>query len=81
MHNDVTDQALVQALGCQWIGPEQDPMKGPIHYCGQKPLYPGKSYCADHVWRVYNKGSGITGKRKIKAFEATLDKVEETEDE
>lgn len=81
MHNDATDRALVQALGCQWVGPEQDPMKGPIHFCGQKPLYPGKSYCADHVWRVYAKGSGITGKRKIKAFEAELARAGETVDE
>jgi len=81
MHNDITDLALVQALGCQWIEPEQDPTKGPIHYCGQKPLYPGKSYCADHVWRVYAKGTGITGKKKIKAFEADLAKAEETENE
>ena len=81
MHNDLVDLARVQALGCQWIGPEQDPLNGPIHYCGQKPLYPGKSYCADHVWRVYAKGTGITGKKKIKAFEADLAKAQETVDE
>lgn len=50
---------------CQWIGPEQDPLRDwPIKYCGQKSI-DGFSYCAEHYHRVYKKGSSNTGGRKL----------------
>lgn len=57
--------------GCQYIGPEQDPHKGPIHYCGAKTLE-GKSYCGDHYYVVYQRGTAIAGRRKEKAIEAEI---------
>lgn len=56
---------------CQYIGPEQDPRKGPIHYCGARTLE-GKSYCGDHYYRVYQKGTAIAGKKKEKAIEQEI---------
>lgn len=53
--------------GCQWIGPEQDPQKGPVHYCGAQVFL--RSYCHDHIWRVYQKGSSMGTKRQIKELE------------
>lgn len=50
---------------CQWIGPEQDPIRDwPIKMCGQKSIN-GFSYCAEHYHRVYKKGSSNTGGAKL----------------
>jgi hypothetical protein len=70
--------------GCQWIGAEQDPQRGPVEYCGKVPLWPGRSYCEEHVWRVYQKGTAQGMSRKNKAIErelAELKKFEEIHDE
>lgn len=68
--------------GCQFIGPEQDPQRGPIHYCGAKTIE-GKSYCGDHYWRIYQKGSSVNGRRREKEIEkeiADLKRQQELED-
>ena len=70
--------------GCQWVGPEQDPQKGSLQFCGRVPLWPGRSYCEDHVWRVYQKGTSMGTSRKNKAIEkelAELKRLEEIQDE
>jgi hypothetical protein len=71
--------------GCQWIGPDQDPQRhNPIKYCGQTPLWPGRSYCEEHVWRVYQKGTAVGQSRKNKAIEkelADLKRLEEIDHE
>ena len=57
---------------CQYLGPEQDPLRDwPVKYCC-KPTFPGKSYCEDHVWLVYNRGSSVGNKRKLKEIEKEL---------
>ncbi len=56
---------------CQWIGPDQDPRKGPIQYCCA-PVIAGKSYCGDHYWRVYKRGTALAGKKKEKAIDAEI---------
>jgi hypothetical protein len=58
--------------GCQWVGAEQDPHRGPLQFCGCVPLWPGRSYCEEHVWQVYRKGSAAGTKRKNKAIEKEL---------
>ena len=60
--------------GCQYIGPEQDPRKGPVTYCG-KPTLTGKSYCAEHYHVVYQKGTTVNAKRKEKALQEEIDSV------
>ncbi len=60
--------------GCQYIGPEQDPRKGPVTYCG-KPTLAGKSYCAEHYHVVYQKGTTVNAKRKEKALQEEIDSV------
>jgi len=60
---------------CQYLGPEQDPLRDwPVKYCC-RPSFPGKSYCEDHIWIVYNKGSSTGNKRKIKEIEKELAEV------
>jgi hypothetical protein len=57
---------------CQYIGPEQDPLRNwPIKYCGCKTIE-GKSYCGDHYWVVYKKGSASAGRRNEKAIELEI---------
>lgn len=61
--------------GCQYIGPEQDPLRDyPIMMCGCKTLEK-KAYCADHYWVVYNKGTSVNGKRKSKAIEKEIEEL------
>lgn len=65
--------------GCQWIGPDQDPRKGPIHYCG-KPTLEGKSYCHEHYWRVYARGTSVNGRRKEAAIDAEIAELRRLEE-
>lgn len=61
---------------CQWIGPDQDPLKhSPIKYCGAT-VIEGKSYCHDHYYRVYQKGTAVAGKKKERAIEAEIAQIE-----
>lgn len=58
-------------VGCQYIGKDQDPRRGPVTYCGQKTIE-GKSYCHEHYYVVYQKGSAVAGKKKEKAIDAEI---------
>jgi hypothetical protein len=49
-----SDQWIFIKEGCQWIGMEQDPSRGPVTTCGNKVL-PGKSYCAEHHALCFKK--------------------------
>jgi hypothetical protein len=35
----------------------------------------GKSYCHDHYWRVYQKGSAVAGRRKEKVIEQEIEEL------
>jgi hypothetical protein len=60
---------------CQWIGPDQDPWRHwPIQMCGCKTLEK-KAYCAEHYWRVYEKGTSVNGKRKSRAIEQEIEEL------
>ncbi|MFM9151297.1 MAG: hypothetical protein ACKOPU_03360 [Candidatus Planktophila sp.] len=56
---DTVMQKLIEKEGCQYIGPDQDPRKGPVKICGHK-VIDGKAYCAEHYPVVYMVGSSIT---------------------
>jgi len=56
---------------CQYLGSEQDPWNGPVHYCGQQTLK-GKSYCHDHYWQVYARGSAIAGRRNEREIDREI---------
>jgi hypothetical protein len=66
--------------GCQWVGPEQDPQRAPLQFCGCLPLWPGRSYCEEHVWKVYKKGSAVGVSRKNKAIEKELSELKRLEE-
>lgn len=57
---------------CQYIGPEQ--VEPPYTYCGRE-VFPGKSYCQDHVWVVYKKNTSVGNKKKLKEIERELAEV------
>jgi hypothetical protein len=70
--------------GCQWVGSEQDPQRGPLVFCGCTPLWPGRSYCEEHVWQVYQKGTALGMNRKNRAIEKELlelKRLEETQND
>ena len=56
---DTVMQKLIEKEGCQYMGPDQDPRKGPVTICGHK-VIEGKAYCAEHYPVVYMVGSSIT---------------------
>ena len=65
---------------CQYIGAEQK--SWPFKMCGHK-VFPGRSYCEEHIWMVYKKGTDVNGKRKVKEIEkelAELKRIEEIEE-
>ncbi len=64
--------------GCQYIGPEQK--ESPFTMCGCKTLWPGKPYCEEHVWKVYQKGTSKGNKRKIKEIEKEFAEVKRLEE-
>ncbi len=66
--------------GCQYIGPDADPQKGPLEFCGKLPLWPGRAYCEDHVWRVYQRGTAQGMSRKNKAIEKELAEIKKLEE-
>lgn len=61
-------------LECQYIGKDQDPRRGPVTYCGAKTLE-GKSYCGEHYYVVYQRGSAPTGRRKEKEIDAEIESL------
>ena len=44
---------------CQWIG--NSPRLQPV--CCNK-VVPGRSYCEEHLWRVYSKGTALRKRHK-----------------
>jgi hypothetical protein len=42
--------------------------------CGCKTLEK-KAYCAEHYWRVYEKGTSVNGKRKSRAIEQEIEEL------
>ena len=65
--------------GCRYIGPEQDPRKGPVHYCGARTVE-GKSYCHDHYWIVYQKGTSVNGRRRERAVEKEIEELKRAQE-
>ena len=53
---------------CTWIGED-----APSHLssCNQ-PSVLGKSYCCDHVWRVYQEGSAVKPRKKAEGQRNSL---------
>lgn len=66
--------------GCEYIGPEQT--QAPFEMCG-KTSVEGKSYCHEHYYVVYKKGTSVNGKRREKEVEkeiADLNRQQEIEE-
>ena len=64
---------------CTYLGPEYDSLtwdyhNNPTPYCGCQTLE-GKSYCSDHYYVVYKKGSSNL-KNNSKAIEKEISDIE-----
>ena len=88
------DRAILKKLGCQWLGPEYDPLDPeqrtqPTPYCACKDLVGDSVYCTEHYPKMYAKGTALRKRkkdlRKVKAMQdlqqLILDIAEELEDE
>ncbi len=52
----------IASITCQWIGPEQE---GPrLEYKCLCARVAGRSYCEEHLWRVYQKGTNLRKRHK-----------------
>lgn len=72
------------SCGCQYLGPEFDPRtwnysEAPTPYCG-KPVITGKSYCGDHYYKVYQRGTAIAGRRKEKAIDQEIESLKKQQE-
>lgn len=57
---------------CQWIESTGKRVSD-THYCGKPSVGDGKSYCEDHVWLVYKKGTKPGQGRKMKKLLKTAE--------
>ena len=59
--------------GCQYLGPAYDSRKhrGETPYCGAA-VVAGKSYCHEHYYVVYQKGTSVNGRRREKEVEKEI---------
>jgi hypothetical protein len=59
--------------GCQYLGPEYDAHRhrGPTPFCGAVTIS-GKSYCHDHYYVVYKRGTSVNGRRREKEVEKEI---------
>ena len=56
---------------CQWLGAEQ---QGPNYYCTcTQPVVKDKSYCEEHLWSVYQKGTAVHRRKDRRIAEAVWD--------
>jgi hypothetical protein len=87
MKTQTKTQDPVPKAECQWIGPEQ---QGPrFRSLCQCPAEPGRSYCEQHLWQVYQRGTALGRRRKdqrraesIHMWESLMNEaIEELEDE
>lgn len=62
---------------CHYIGPDQT--HPPYHACGA-PVFPGRKYCQEHLWKVYKKGTSVGNKRKIASIEKEIASIELAEE-
>jgi len=52
----------IHLIQCQWTGPDAE--YSPLKPVCCNPSVPGKSYCEEHVWLVYQKGSNLRKRHK-----------------
>lgn len=60
--DSMTQRMIEKEWGCQWMGPNQDPRRHHVVYCGCQ-VIKGKSYCPEHYARMYVKGTALVKNR------------------
>jgi len=62
LSDSIFQRLIEKELGCQYMGPDQDPRRGRVKYCGC-PVIPKKAYCEEH-YRIMYIG-GVPKKKKV----------------
>lgn len=81
---DAIWRTTLKEEGCQFIGSEQK--EWPYTPCGSR-VIDGKSYCHEHYYTIYKKGTSVNGKRREKEVEKEIadlkrqQEIEEMENE
>lgn len=57
MNNNQTNQAAAAAAECTWIGPDTEYPRLQPTCC--RAVVPGRSYCEQHLWLVYQQGTAL----------------------
>jgi hypothetical protein len=77
---------MTKITGCQYIGADADYTRLEPTCC--RPTVKGRSYCEEHLYRVYQKGTAVQRKKDIRTadsvhlWESLMNEaVEELEDE
>ena len=67
----LTAKSRYKILGCQWLGEQQ---QGSVYMCTcDQPVVANRSYCEEHLWRVYQKGSAVNRRKDKRIAEAVWD--------
>jgi hypothetical protein len=66
MSNIVKSSEVTTADQCTWIGKGEG--------CTQTTV-PGRNYCEDHIWLVYNKGTAVKPRKKKEAQRVTAQEI------
>ena len=61
---DIIDKKIVQSMGCQYIPSNQHPYLGNVTFCGCKELFNDSSYCKDHYFNIYDRGTNLRARPK-----------------
>jgi len=59
------DKPVPKITTCQWIGDSTEPCSHPV--------VEGRSYCEEHLWLVYQKGTAVQRRKDKKRAEAIWD--------
>ena len=57
-------QLIERASTCQYIGPAATEQSTRLHPTCTPPSVAGRSYCEQHLWLVYQKGSATARRKK-----------------
>jgi hypothetical protein len=56
--------------GCQWLGAENSTG---YHCACTQPVVAGRSYCEEHLWTVYQKGTAVNRRKDRRTAEQVWD--------
>ena len=69
-------QLIERAATCQYIGQDNTEQTTRLHPTCCMPSLAGRSYCEQHLWEVYQKGSATARRKKDERVAASVWDIE-----